>query len=403
MSKPSKGHKNANGEGSIYQRSNGTWAGTAHVLTTDGTRKRKTVYGKTWEEAHEKLVELKAKSHRGIPAPDRSWKVAEYLRYWLRVYVSELRPKTAEGYEGAVRLHLIPGLGNRRLTGLQVQHVRAFLDGFKQKCLCCANEWDKQRRCCSAGTCCERLPSVRQVQYVHAVLRNALQHAMREELLARNVATLVKVTTPRYKVGKGLPVDQVKSLLKAAQGHRLYALYVVAATMGLRRGELLGLRWEDVDLDNGTITIEKTVQRAGGKLHIQDAKTESSESVLPLPEITRTTLQRHRDDQDKERVNLAEAWREHGLVFPSEIGTPMEPRNLARHFAGLRERVGITDVRLHDFRHTVVTVLMELGVPPHIVQAIARHSDVKLTLKIYAHSNLQEMRKALDKLDGWLS
>jgi integrase len=354
----------------------------AYVLTTDGTMKRKTVYGKTWEEAHERLVELKAKSHRGIPAPDRTWKVDEYLRYWLRVYVSGLRPKTIEGYECVVRNHLIPALGRRRLTGLQAQHVRTFLDSFKQ-----------------AG---EKKPSVRQVQYVHAVLRNALQHAVREELLAKNVASLVKVTSPRYKVGKGLDVNQVKMLLKAAQGHRLYALYVVAATMGLRRGELLGLRWEDLDLDDGTMTVEKTVQRAGGKLHIQDTKTESSESVLPLPAITRKTLQQHREAQAKERAELAEAWKDHGLVFPSEVGTPMEPRNLARHFAGLRDRAGVPDIRLHDFRHTVVTVLMELGVPPHIVQAIARHSDVKLTLKIYAHSNLAEMRKALDKIDTWL-
>src|SRR4051794_34283631 len=111
---------------------------------------------------------------------------------------------------------------------------------------------------------------------------------------------LVKVSTPRYKIGKGLTADEAKTLLKEAHGHRLDAPYVAAATMGLRRGELLGLRWEDVDLDNGTMTIEKTIQRAGGKLHIQDTKTESSEAILPMPEVTRTTLQRHRDLQDKE-------------------------------------------------------------------------------------------------------
>jgi hypothetical protein len=98
----------------------GTWAGTAFVLTTDGTFKRKTVYGKTWEDAHDKLTELKSKSQRGIPVPERSWKLAEFLRYWLQVYVSELRPKTAEGYESAVRLHLISDLGRKRLDGLQV-------------------------------------------------------------------------------------------------------------------------------------------------------------------------------------------------------------------------------------------------------------------------------------------
>jgi integrase len=159
----------------------------------------------------------------------------------------------------------------------------------------------------------------------------------------------------------------------------------------------------DVDLGAGTLTIEKTIQRAGGELHVQDAKTESSESVLPLPEITKRALEDHRDQQGKERAALAEAWKDRGLVFPSEIGTPMEPRNLSRHFAALRLKVGMPDVRLHDLRHTVVSVLMDLGVPPHVVQAIARHSDVKITLQIYAHTNLAAMRDALGKIDRWLS
>jgi integrase len=404
----SSGNKNANGEGSIYQRaSDGRWVGQAYVLVTDGTRKRKFVYGDTWDDAHAKLVELKARSQRGIPVPDRAWKVAEYLRYWLQVYVADLKPKTAERYESAVRLHLIPDLGRKRLDRLQVQHVKTFLDTFKKKCLCCTNGWDKhqpaEKRCCSAGRCCQRYPGPRQVQFVHAVLRNALQHAMREELVSRNVAKLVKVASPRYKVGQGLSLDQVKALLRTAKPHRLYALYVVAATMGLRRGELLGLRWVDLDLKKGTLRIEKTVQRARGKLHIQDAKTEASESVLPLPEMTRKALQDHRDRQAKERAEMAEEWKDHTLVFPSEIGTPMEPRNLSRHFANLRVAAGVPNVRLHDLRHTVVSVLMDLGVPPHVVQAIARHSDVKITLQIYAHTNLAAMREALSKLDEWLA
>jgi integrase len=226
---------------------------------------------------------------------------------------------------------------------------------------------------------------------------------MREELVSRNVATLVRVPSPRYKVGKGLSVNQVRGLLKAAEGHRLYALYVVAATMGLRRGELLGMRWSDLDLDNGTLIIEQTVQRAGGRLVLSDAKTESSESPLPLPEWTWLVLLDHQEAQQAERKRLAAVWQDHGLVFPSEAGTPMEPRNLNRHFASLRTRAGLPNVRLHDMRHTVVSMLMELGVPPHVVQAIARHADVKITLKIYSHTNLDAMRQALGKLDGRLS
>ncbi|TDB75222.1 site-specific integrase [Micromonospora sp. KC723] len=404
----STGRRNPNGEGSIYQRSgDGRWVGQAYVLTTDGTRKRKFVYGATWDEAHAKLIELKAQSQRGIPVPDRAWKLADYLPYWLTTYVSDLKPTTARGYESAVRLHLVPALGTKRLDGLQVQHVKAFMDGFRRKCLCCTNGLDKirpaNRRCCSVGRCCQGYPSARQVQFVHAVLRNALQHAMREELVSRNVAKLVRVPSPRYKVGKGLSVDQVRKILAAAAGHRLHALYVVAATMGLRRGELVGLRWSDVDLDEGTLRVHQTVQRVAGRLHVLDAKTEDSEAVLPLPEITWLTLLEHQERQQAERTALAEAWEDHDLVFPSERGTPMEPTNLSRSFARLRETAGLPGVRLHDLRHTVVSLLMELGVPPHVVQAIARHADVKVTLKVYAHANLDAMRQALSKLDGRLS
>ncbi|MFY1652482.1 tyrosine-type recombinase/integrase [Solwaraspora sp. WMMB762] len=400
--------RNPNGEGSIYQRaSDGRWVGQAYVLTTDGTRRRKAVYGATWQEAHDKLTALKAQSRQGIPIPDRAWKLADYLPYWLAGYVADLKPTTARGYESAIRLHLIPALGTKRLDGLQVQHVRTFLDEFRRKCLCCTNGLDRirpiGRRCCSLGRCCGKQPSPRQVQFVHAVLRNALQHAMREELVSRNVAKLVRVPSPRYKVGKGLSVEQVRGLLKAAEGHRLYALYVVAATMGLRRGELLGLRWSDLDLDSGTLRVQQTVQRVAGRLHLLDAKTEESEAVLPLPDATWMALLEHQERQTAERERLAEVWEDHGLVFPSERGTPIEPTNMSRAFARLRGAAGLDGVRLHDLRHTVVSLLMELGVPPHVVQAIARHADVKITLKIYAHANLDVMRQALGKLDGRLS
>jgi integrase len=401
------GKKNPNGEGSIYQRSSDNrWVGQAYVLTTAGVEKRKFVYGDSWEEAHAKLVELKARSQRGLPVPDRAWTVGQFLEHWLRVYVKELRPTTAQGYETVVRNHLVPALGKKWLDQLQVQHVRTFLDAFRQKCLCCANGWDRNRpavdQCCSAGRCCRHVPGARQVQYVHAVLRNALTHAEREELIGRNVAKLVRVASPRYKVGKGLSVDDLRKLLLQAVGHRLYPLYVVAATMGLRRGELLGLRWRDVDLDKGTLAVLQTIARAGGELRMQDTKTEDSEAVLPLPELTWFTLLEHQEAQAAERERLAEIWQDHGLVFPSELGTPMEPRNLNRHFAGLRDKAGLSNVRLHDLRHTVVSLLMEQGVPPHIVQAIARHSDVKITLKIYAHTNLDQMRTAFGTLDGKL-
>jgi integrase len=165
----------------------------------------------------------------------------------------------------------------------------------------------------------------------------------------------------------------------------------------------LGLGWADLDLDNGTVMIGQTVQRAGGKLVLSGAKTEGSESLLPLPEWTWLVLMEHHESQTLERERPAAVWQDHDPVFPSEVGTPMEPRNLNRHFANLRSAAGLPDVRLHDFRNTVDSMLMQLGAQPHVVHAIARHADVKITIKIYSRTNLDAMRQALGKLDGRLS
>ncbi|GAA4567856.1 hypothetical protein GCM10023176_21050 [Micromonospora coerulea] len=123
---------------------------------------------------------------------------------------------------------------------------------------------------------------------------------------------------------------------------------------------------------------------------------------MPLPEVTWLTLLDHQKRQKIEREVAGKNWTEHGLVFPSQLGTPMEPCNLNRHFAGLRERAGLPDIRLHDLRHTMVTLLLDLGVSPHLVQAIARHAHVDITLKIYAHTNLEAMRAAVKRLDDEL-
>ena len=251
---------------------------------------------------------------------------------------------------------------------------------------------------------CDRYADPRQVQFVHAVLRNALQHAMREELVSRNVAKLVRVPSPRYKVGKGLSVDQVRKTLLPPP-----VTVFTPSTSSQPRWACGAVSWSasagrmSTWTRARTLQVQQTVQRVAGRLHVLDAKTEDSEAVLPLPEVTWLTLMEHQERQQAERAALAEVWEDHDLVFPSERGTPMEPTNLSRSFARLREAAGLPGIRLHDLRHTVVSLLMELGVPPHVVQAIARHADVKITLKVYAHANLDAMRQALGKLDGRLS
>ncbi|MCA1672732.1 MAG: site-specific integrase [Actinobacteria bacterium] len=245
-----------------------------------------------------------------MPVPNRHTTVAEYLDYWLRDVVSHKRATTARGYESAVRLHITPVLGKKRLDKLTGADVRHLIAVCRQKCLCCVNGYDRHRQknqqCCSVDKCCHRTPSTRQIQYIHAVLRNALSNAERDEIITRNVAKLVQIPAPRYKIGKGLPVQYVTHILTEAKRTRLYALYVLAATLGFRRGELLGLRWSDLDLTHGTVTPAKTIQRVNGRLLMDDTKTEKSDNTIPLPKITQRALIEHRDRQALERTTAGE-------------------------------------------------------------------------------------------------
>jgi integrase len=154
------------------------------------------------------------------------------------------------------------------------------------------------------------------VQSIHAVLRNALESAVREELIPRNVARLVQVPAPRYKVNRGLTVSQSKATLKAAADHRLAALYVLALFLGLRRGELLGLRWEHVDLDQAKLEVVETLQRVGGSLRLVPPKTADSARTVPLPPVCLEALKEHRKRQFTERAEAWPDWQDHGLVFP---------------------------------------------------------------------------------------
>lgn len=241
------------------------------------------------------------------------------------------------------------------------------------------------------------------MQYLHAVLRNALQHGVREELIQRNVAKLVQVQTPRYQVGRGLSVIiEAKKVLNEVRDDRLYAVYVLALYLGLRRGELLGLRWTDVDLHASALEIRSALQRVDGALVLTAPKTRRSERPVPLPAACVDALRERKVQQEKERGDAGEKWKECGLIFTTRIGTPIEPRNLNRHFYSVRERLGMT-VRFHDIRHTCVTLLLSLGIPPHVVRDIVGHSALEVTMNIYAHAEMTEKREALERLGRLLT
>jgi integrase len=278
-----------------------------------------------------------------------------------------------------VRLYLIPGLGAKRLTSLTVPMVQGFLN--------------------------ERLAkgdSVRKVQVMRTVLSAALTRAMREELLVRNVARLVELPEWQRCTVRPWSADEARQFLAVSRSDPLYPAFVMLILYGLRRGEALGLRWEDIDFDAGTIQVRRQLQRIRGELLLAPVKTRAGQRGLPLLGLARQALQIQADQQAAYRADMGSAWPETGLVFTTRTGRPVEPRNLVRSFRRICDTQHVRVIKVHHLRHTVGSLLKDLKVPPRDAQAILGHTRISTTLEIYTHVDEEARRDALTRLHGLL-
>ncbi|MFD9389726.1 tyrosine recombinase XerC [Streptomyces sp. NPDC060000] len=397
--------KRANGEGSIYVYKNG-FAAYVWVTTPDGDRKRKYVYGKTREEVHEKWIKLHGEATKG-PVQTRHRTVAAFLSYWLESIVKpNLAPLSYVSYEGSVRLYIAPHLGSKRLDKLTVRDVREWLTKLAGICQCCAQGKDAKRpeprqRCCAVGECCEAFPSRRVVQAARDALRAALTHAVTEEEISKNVASLVKVPKPRRKRVKPWSVVEAGRFLADALTREdpLFAAWVLVLSLGLRRGEVLGLTWKSIDFDAGELYVDHQIQRAGRQILHRETKTEESDDFLPLPAFCLKALRMRHAQQTGDRKAAGELWQDtRGLVFTTKYGTPIEPGNLTRMFALRARRAGLRVIPLRNTRHTCSSLLVALKVHPKVAQRILRHSQIAMTMEVYAEASEEEVRAALGKL-----
>ncbi|MFJ3611057.1 tyrosine-type recombinase/integrase [Streptomyces hydrogenans] len=371
--------RNPNGAGTITQRSDGRYQAAVYVLQPDGTRARKFAYGKTWAECDAKRRALLDKVDNGVPVPTRSMKLSEWLPYWLDNIVKPRRKKTtAAKYEVHVRLYLVPMLGSKRLESLGVADVRRFLVQLEKKT--------------SAATAKES----------HRVLRTALTAACREELVSRNVATLVEPPTVAARELSPWSLDETLDFLAAARKDPLYAAFVLAIALGFRRGEVVGLRWENVDLDKREIRVRTQRQRVAGEVYEDDPKGRRRKQTLPLPSICVAPLRWQRLKQAAARERAGEKWTETGYVFTTRTGQPIEPRNLYRSFTRVAKNAGLRVVRLHDARHGTATLLTAAGVPPRVVMEILGHSQIAVTMNVYTHVVQDTQREAVSHVDRLL-
>ena len=366
--------RNPNGAGTITRRKDGRYQAAVYVLQPDGTRARKFAYGKTWAECDAKRRELLDKADNGIPVPTRSAKLSEWLPYWLENVVQPRRKaSTYEKYEAHVRLHLVPGLGAKRLESLSVADVRRFLAHL------------------------EKATTAATAKEAHRVLRTALSAACRDEMITRNVATLVE--PPRSKSRELGPwtLDETLTFLTSARKDPLYAAFVLAIAMGLRRGEIVGLRWSDIDLEERVLYVRHQVQRRRGVLYDDDPKNRRRRTV-PLPAMCIAPLRWHRMRQTAIHGELKPT----GYVFATRTGRPVEPRNLYRSFVRVAKAAGLRSVRLHDARHGCATLLTAAGVAPRVVMEILGHSQISITMDVYTHVVQDTQREAISHMDRLL-
>jgi integrase len=299
------GRRNVNGEGNIRQRKDGRYEGRTWVLLTDGKEIRRSVYGATWEEVHEKLTSLKAKTHSGVRVAATVSTVGEYMTYWLREVVqARVRPSTYRTYEWLSRCYVVPLLGSKRLARMQPPDIRMFLNRVKATCQCCAQKKDAARvqageaaRCCARRPrlCCEAFPADGTVRHLHRMVRAALQDAVVDGLLADNPAKNLRLPHKYRPHFIPFTAEEATAFLKVARTDRLYSLYAVALSLGLRRGEALALRWADVDLAEGVLNVCQTLQRLNGKLVFVPVKSDESARSVAVPKPCVDALRQHRE------------------------------------------------------------------------------------------------------------
>jgi integrase len=349
----------------IYKRKDGRYEGRYTVQTSDGA-KRRSVFGRKYKDVQKKLAKAMGDAARGIVVDDKNLTVGEYLDRFLEdVQRGSVRESTYSRDKYLVTNHVKPTLGRVKLKNLVAMHLQRLYR-------------EKLDSGLSAST----------VQKVHHVLHKAFAQALRWDLIARNPADAVKAPTPRTEEMRPLSADETQRLLEAARGDRLEALYVLAVTTGMRRGELLGLKWSDVDLENSRLSIRRALTRTdnGKRVALAELKTKGSGRTVRLPQRALEALRRHLERQLGEIEGAGDLYDDQGLVFTTEAGTPINPSNLRqRSLAPLLKRAGLPHIRFHDLRHTCATLLLGKGVHPKFVQELLGHATIAITLDTYSH------------------
>jgi integrase len=380
--------KRPNGAGTISQRKDGRFMARAYVLTDVGYPKRITIYGSTYDEVETGLNKLKDNHHQGIARITSNSTVGDLVSYWLvEVVAKEKSEGTYDNYLSICTNYIVPALGTKPYRKLTAKNVRDLVYGPLA---------GKAKRL-KGG---EVGPRTRQL--ILSVISSMLSYAVREDWLTRNVAQLVEPPSGEAEEVKPLDDDELASFLPVAAAHRLWALWVIYLSLGLRRNEALGLTWDDIDLKHKIVHVNYQLKRVRGKgLQRVRLKTKKSRRVLPLPEVVERALLGWKLVQDSEQRAAGEGWdgNKLALVFTTRNGKPIEASTINRTLLVLARRCDLRPLHPHALRHSCATFLKALGVEMIVIRDILGHSQISVTADIYTHVLAPELREAIKRMD----
>ena len=350
------------------------------------------------KEAEDLLLELlKQVSSDTFVIPDKLSFGEFLMSHWLPHMKNLVRANTYRRYEGIVKNHLVPNLG-----GIQVAKIKPItLQKLYTTLLEDGNRKDGKEGALSA----------RSVHYVHTTIHKALGQAVIWRMIIANSADAVELPKIEKKEMLAWDTIQVKNFLTAVKGHRHYALYLMAFSTGMRQSEILGLRWQDVDLNKGIVAVRQGLHYAKGKFEFKEPKTKKSKRTITLPPGTVKALKEHDRQQKEAYMKLKEKSKEKytkkceeypGLIFRSKVGTPINPRNLIRHFEKVQEGLDMPSLTFHEIRHTHATLLLQAGEHVKVVSERLGHATVAITMDLYSHVLPNMQAGAADKIEEQL-
>ncbi len=376
-------------KGHIRKRGTRSWAVVIDLgRDANGKRRQKwhTVHGAK-RDAQRELADLLSSLNKGDYVEPSRMKVSEYLDRWLSEYAKlNVSPKTYERYTDIISRNIKPALGEYHLSKLRPLHIQSFYtDALTQG-----------RKDGRGGL------SAQTVLHFHRVLRKALQQAVKWQLLARNPTEAVEPPRPQRKEMQVVDEAGTARLLHAVEGMRLYMPVLLAVMTGMRRGEILALRWQDTDLEKGQVAVRRSLEQTRDGLRFKQPKTGKGMRSVALPGIAIQVLRRHKTEQAQERLRLGPAYEDNDLVCPRPNGSPWPPDSLSTAFAGHIRRSDLPRVRFHDLRHSHATQLLRHGIHPKVVSERLGHSKVGITLDTYSHVLPGMQEEAASKVDAAL-